>query len=78
VAFRSGALTEVVAHRRTGFLVNDAEGMADAIAECGSIPPETCRREAEKRFSSARMFAEYLDLYRTCMSSELEAQLETA
>ena len=77
VAFRSGALTGIVADRRTGFLVDDAEEMADAIAECDSIAPKACRMEAEDRFSSARMFAEYLDLYRTSMSSEVEAQLET-
>ena len=60
-----------MAHRRTGFLVNDAEEMADAISECDSILPQTCRDEAEQKFSSARMFAEYLDLYRTAMSSEV-------
>jgi glycosyltransferase involved in cell wall biosynthesis len=76
VAFPSGALTEVVADRRTGFLVNDAEEMGDAIADCDSIPPETCRFEAEQKFSSTRMFSEYLDLYRAVTSSHVEAQLE--
>jgi glycosyltransferase involved in cell wall biosynthesis len=76
VAFPSGALSEIVAHRRTGFLVNDAEEMADAIFECHSIAPQVCRKEAEIKFSSARMFAEYLDLYRTAMGSKIEAQLE--
>jgi glycosyltransferase involved in cell wall biosynthesis len=76
VAFPSGALSEIVAHRRTGFLVNDAEEMADAIFECDSIAPEVCRKEAELKFSSARMFAEYLDLYRTITHSEAEVQLE--
>lgn len=77
VAFPSGALREVVAHRRTGFLVNDAEEMADAIFECDSIAPQICRNEAELKFSSARMFAEYVDLYRAATRSEVEAQLET-
>jgi glycosyltransferase involved in cell wall biosynthesis len=77
VAFPSGALREVVAHRRTGFLVNDAEEMSDAIPKCDSIAPEVCRKEAELKFSSVRMFSEYLDLYRTVTRSEIEAQLET-
>ena len=76
VAFPSGALPEVVSHRRTGFLVNDAEEMAEAIFGCNSIASEVCRHEAELKFSSARMFAEYLDLYRTATRSEVEAQLE--
>ncbi len=64
VAFPSGALKEIVTHGRTGFLVNNAEEMADAIVECDSISPQACRAEAEQKFSSERMFAEYLDLYR--------------
>jgi hypothetical protein len=51
--------------------------MADAIFECDSIGPQVCRKEAENRFSSERMFAAYLSLYRTAMGSEVEAQLET-
>jgi len=76
VAFPSGALSEIVAHRRTGFVVNDAEEMADAIFECDSIAPQVCRKEAELKFSSARMFAAHLDLYRTITGSEAEVQLE--
>jgi glycosyltransferase involved in cell wall biosynthesis len=76
VAFPNGALSEIVDHRRTGFLVNDDEEMADAIVECDSIAPQVCRNEAEQKFSSARMFAEYLDLYRTTMCSEVNSQLQ--
>jgi glycosyltransferase involved in cell wall biosynthesis len=76
VAFPNGALNEIVDHRRTGFLVNDAEEMADAIFACDSINPQVCRKEAEQKFSSARMFGEYLDLYLTTLAGEAEAQLE--
>lgn len=76
VAFPNGALNEVVAHRRTGFLVNDVEEMADAISQCDSISPQVCRNDAEQKFSSARMFSEYLDLYRTAIGSAAERQLE--
>ena len=63
VAFRSGALPEVVEHGRTGFLVDDAEEMADAIKLCGSIDPAVCREVARRRFSNARMAADYLARY---------------
>ena len=76
VAFPSGALREVVVHQRTGFLVNSAEEMADAILETDSIAPSACREEAERRFSSTRMFAEYLDLYRATTCREVVEQLE--
>ena len=76
VAFPNGALNEIVVPQQTGFLVNNAEEMADAIGEVHSLSPSVCRREAEERFSSARMFAQYLDLYRSVMSSETVAQLQ--
>ena len=63
VAFRAGALPEIVEHGRTGFLVDDAAQMADAIVAVDEISPEVCRRTAEQRFSAAVMTGRYLELY---------------
>ena len=63
IAFRSGALPEIVEHGRTGFLVDDAEQMADAIGRVGSIDPETCRSVARARFCQRRMTDAYLRRY---------------
>lgn len=64
VAFPSGALPEVVEHGRTGFLVPDAAGMAEAIGRVGALDTEAIRRAARERFSAARMAGGYLALYR--------------
>ena len=64
VAFRSGALPEVVEHGRTGFLVADAAGMAEAIGRAGDLDPDAIRRVARARFSQARMAGAYLALFR--------------
>lgn len=64
VAFAAGALPEIVRHGETGFLVHDAGGMADAIAQCGRIDPDHCRAVARERFSAERMTREYLHAYR--------------
>lgn len=64
IAFPSGALADMVEHGRTGYLVHDENEMADAIAVVDAIDPEACRRAARRRFSAARMTAEYLRLYR--------------
>jgi len=64
IAFRSGALPEIVEHGRTGFLVDDVDGMAAAIARIPEIDRETCRRTAAERFSQRRMTDAYLALYR--------------
>jgi glycosyltransferase involved in cell wall biosynthesis len=63
IAFRSGALPEIIEHGRTGFIVGDAHEMAAAIRHVGRIDPEACRRAARERFSSARMIADYFSLY---------------
>jgi glycosyltransferase involved in cell wall biosynthesis len=63
VAFRSGALPEVVEHGRTGFLVADEREMADAIEAVGSIDPEACRSAARARFSAEVMAHRYLERY---------------
>jgi glycosyltransferase involved in cell wall biosynthesis len=64
IAFDAGALTEIVEHGRTGFLVNDADAMAAAIETIDTIEPESCRAAARRRFSAARMTVQYLDRYR--------------
>lgn len=63
IAYRSGALPEVVAHGATGFIVEGVEAMADAIGRVGLIDRARCRAEAERRFDVRRTAAEYLALY---------------
>jgi glycosyltransferase involved in cell wall biosynthesis len=64
IAFRSGALPEIVEDGLTGFLVDDAAGMAQAIRDVDAIDPERCRAAARERFSADRMAAQYLSRYR--------------
>lgn len=63
IAFPSGALTEIVEHGRTGFIVSSEREMAEAIGDVGGIDPEVCREAARRRFSIERMVARYLDVY---------------
>ncbi|WP_338665695.1 glycosyltransferase [Pararoseomonas sp. SCSIO 73927] len=64
IAFRSGALPEVVEHGATGLLVNDAAEMADAIPLTATLDREAIRATARARFSRTRMAADYIALYR--------------
>ena len=77
IAWRSGALPEIVADRRTGFLVSSVEEMAEAIARVESIDREECGREAEERFDATNMVSEYLALYERA-SRSLAPELEAA
>jgi glycosyltransferase involved in cell wall biosynthesis len=63
IAFPNGALPSVIDHGRTGFIVNDMREMADAISEAAKLDPTACKAAAA-RFSSERMTARYLDVYR--------------
>ncbi len=64
IAFRSGALPEVVEHGRTGFVVDDAAAVAAAIRRIDEIDPAQCRQVARERFSLERMTDAYLARYR--------------
>ena len=63
IAFRSGALPEIIDHGRTGFLVSDQHEMSEAIQAAGDLDPSVCRQAARERFSAERMSVRYLDLY---------------
>ena len=63
IAFRRGGAPEIVVHGETGFLVDDLEGMVDAVYQLDRIDPRRCRRHVEERFDVARMADDYLALY---------------
>lgn len=64
IAFRSGALPDIVEDGVTGVLVDDMEGMAAALGRIDEIDPAICRRVACERFSLTQTSGAYLDLYR--------------
>ena len=63
IAYRSGALPEIVEEGVTGFLVDGPAEMAAAITRIGDIDSTACRRAACERFSLRRTTSAYLDLY---------------
>jgi glycosyltransferase involved in cell wall biosynthesis len=69
IAFRSGALPEIVEDGVTGFLVNSREDMAEVIHRAHTIPPENCRSAAAERFAKERMVQQYFHLYDEMMRS---------
>lgn len=63
IAFRSGALPEIVEHGQTGFIVDSEEEMANAVMRVSEISRETCRERAKVRFDVERMLEKYTTLY---------------
>lgn len=72
IAFPSGALSEIIEHGKTGFLVNNTEEMAEAILHAHEIDPDICRRTAEERFDYRRMCDEYLKTYKIVIENEVK------
>ena len=65
IAFRRGALEEVVADGETGFVVppGDVNGAAQALKRIGSIRRQACRRHAESHLSLERSLDAHVRLY---------------
>lgn len=64
VAFRRGALAEVVREGKTGLLVESVSEMVKALSQVDKIRPELCRAHVEQNHSAREMAAGYRDLYR--------------
>ncbi len=63
IAFRRGALPEVVREGVTGFLVEDSDQALLALQNISSISSETCLQHAQKNFSASEMAKKYSSLY---------------
>jgi glycosyltransferase involved in cell wall biosynthesis len=63
VAFRRGALTEIIEEGCTGFLVETTAQMANAIVAANRLSSSLCRERAERDLSAVRMIREYFQLY---------------
>jgi glycosyltransferase involved in cell wall biosynthesis len=70
VAFRRGALSEVVKNGVTGFVIEDLDEVVKALKQIKSISCEDCVRHAQLYFSSAKMEEDYQRLYSLLMQSE--------
>jgi glycosyltransferase involved in cell wall biosynthesis len=64
LAFREGAAPEVVDDGRTGFLCDDEASMVGAIGRLGELKRSDCRLAVEGYFSTDRMVAEHIELFK--------------
>jgi len=69
IAMRRGAFPEIVADRQTGVIVDDVQGIAEAIEQASNLDLAICRRRAEEMFSAWRMADDYAALYRRVIAA---------
>ncbi|MDA8217237.1 MAG: glycosyltransferase family 4 protein [Dehalococcoidales bacterium] len=74
IAFRSGAAPEVVVDGLAGYVVDDVEGMAEAVRRVDKLEPRRIRRYVERRFSARAMAAAYVRAYAQVIRATESAQ----
>jgi len=64
IAWRMGALPEIVDHGISGFLVENVVAAAGSVEHIGQLDRGNCRAIAETRFADSVMAAAYSEVYR--------------
>ena len=64
IAFRNGALVDIVQDGVNGYLVENIDEMAEAIEAAEKIDPEVCYAIAKEKYSVERMTDHYCQIYR--------------
>jgi len=68
IAFKEGAMPELIEQGKTGFVVNNQEGALRAIKRIKTISREYCRKYVEKNFPLRRMLNRYERLYKKILA----------
>ena len=62
IAFRRGAMSELIVDGVTGLLCDDEEEMVDAIGKVHTLNPKDCREHVLRRFTSKHMYEKHAEL----------------
>jgi glycosyltransferase involved in cell wall biosynthesis len=64
IAFNRGSMPELIKHQETGFLVGNIDEAVEAVTQINHIKRIDCHERAFSQFSSDKMVADYLGLYK--------------
>ncbi|MDR6940590.1 glycosyltransferase family 4 protein [Mucilaginibacter pocheonensis] len=67
IAFNRGSMPELIKDAETGFLVNTVDEAVEAVERINHIDRMACYKWASSQFSSDKMTADYLQLYRSIL-----------
>ena len=69
IAFNRGAMTELIVHGKTGFLVDTVDDAEQAVKQLWQINRADCREQSIRLFSKERMAEDYLKVYTQILNS---------
>ena len=72
IAFNKGSISEIIQHRKTGYIVNDVQEMVEAVNNIRKIDRAYCRKYALKTFSSEKMVDGYIEIYQKVLAEHKE------
>lgn len=64
IAYRQGAVPELMEEGRTGFIVSELEDAIAAVRRIPELSRKRCREVLEQRFTASRMAKDYVRIYR--------------
>ena len=75
LAYRQGSIPEIIDHGVTGYICDNINELAQAVAGIPLIDRKQCREIFERRFTVERMVRDYLALYERVAASHLRPRL---
>jgi len=78
IGYPCGAVTEVLEHGVTGYVVNDRQQAIAAARRIDRIDRRECRRAFEQRFTARVMAERYVDVYRSLIARTCTPVLQEA
>jgi glycosyltransferase involved in cell wall biosynthesis len=76
IAYRDGAVPEVVEEGHTGFIVRTIKDAVKAVQRVPELSRKRCREVFEERFTAARMAQDYVQIYERLINARQNKELE--
>jgi len=76
IAYRGGAVPEVMEEGHTGFIVRAFKDAVEAVRRVPELSRQRCREVFEKRFTATRMAHDYVQVYEQLINSGQNRRLE--
>jgi glycosyltransferase involved in cell wall biosynthesis len=73
IAFRRGAVPEIIRHGETGFIVDSAEDAVGAVPEVRLLDRQQCRRRVLQHFNETLNVVRYEHLYQSILAQQVTA-----